>query len=187
MSLGYSNLEIPFGSKTHVKLMEAFGSRLRIARSGITQRSVKWSENEDMMKAYVKETDNDLLRKDARKRGQPNYTTIEVPYSYAVMLTLHTYMTSIFLSRNPIMQVSGRHGEAEQAVQAIEALLDYQITTGGALPQLYVWLLDPLRYGHGVIGHYWDEEIVTSTVITDKPKTFLGMEIPGTSQKVKET
>ena len=75
MSLRYSNLEIPFGSKTHVKLMEAFGSRLRIARSGITQRSVKWSENEDMMKAYVKETDNDLLRKDARKRGQPNYTS----------------------------------------------------------------------------------------------------------------
>jgi|SRR5687768_4904270 len=180
-------MEIPFGSKQHTQIISAFRERLKIARSGLSQRSDKWSENEDMLKAYIPASENDELRKQSRRSGQPQYTTIEVPYSYAMMLTLHTYLASIFLSRTPIMQVTGRHGESQQAEQSIEALLDYQLTAGGGLPALYVWLLDPLRYGHGVIGHYWDEELITTTQIVDKPKTFLGAEIPGTSQKVKET
>jgi hypothetical protein len=180
-------MEIPFGSKQHTQLISAFRERLKIARSGLNMRSDKWSENEDMLKAYVPASENDELRKVSRRSGQPQYTTIEVPYSYAMMLTLHTYLASIFLSRTPIMQVTGRHGESQQAEQCIEALLDYQLTAGGGIPALYVWLLDPLRYGHGVIGHYWDEELITTTQITEQPKTFLGAPIPGTKEKVRQT
>lgn len=187
MSLGTSNATIPFTSETHVKLMREFTTRLQLGRQGITNRSTKWKENEDMLKAYMPTSENDSMRKTARKAGTPQYTTIEVPYSYAMMLTIHTYLTTIFLSRTPIMQVAGRHGEAQQAEQAIEALLDYQIQVGGAIPVFYIWLLDPLRYGHGVIGQYWDEEMISTTVITEQPKTFLGMPLPGTKQKVKGT
>jgi hypothetical protein len=179
--------EIPFNSKQHTQIVNAFQDRLKLARNGLMLRSGKWSENEDMLKAYLPASENDMLRNNARKAGQPQYTTIEVPYSYAMMLTLHTYLASIFLSRTPIMQVTGRHGETQQAEQAIEALLDYQLTVGGGLPALYVWMLDPLRYGHGVLGHYWDEELITTTQIAEEPKLFFGTPIPGTTQKVKRT
>lgn len=188
MPLSTSNVTVPFGGQVHTKLLAAFRDRLKLARSGITQRSEKWKENENMLKAYIPASESDALRKTARKGGRPDYTTIEVPLSYAMMLTLHTYMTSIFMSRSPILQVSGRHGESQQAEQCIEALLDYQIGVGGAAPIFYVWLLDPLRYGHGVLGHYWDEELISSTVVEEVKPTFLGFEVPGaTPKKVKTT
>lgn len=176
-------MSIEIGSKTATDILSAFQDRLRMGRSGHNKRTGIWSQNEDMMKAYVPESDNDALRKQSRKNdGTPQYVTIEVPYSYAMMLTLHTYLTSIFLSRTPIQQVAGRHGESEQAEQCIEALLDYQITSGGNLPALYIWLLDPLRYGHGVIGQYWDEEQIAISVQQPVARQFLGKPIPGTER-----
>ena len=58
-----------------------------------------------------------------------DYVSIEVPYSYAVVMTLHTYISSVFLSK-PGFQVQARHGEPEMSVQAVEALLDYQCVAG---------------------------------------------------------
>jgi hypothetical protein len=63
--------------------------------------------------------------------------------------------------------------------QAVEALLDYQMTTGGGMVPLFVWLLDPGRFGHGVLGHYWDTERITTRKYVDEVPTFLGMPIPG--------
>lgn len=175
------NYGLDVGSDRHSKILSAFQDRLRLGRSGHNQRTTLWAQNEDVMKAYIPETDNDNLRKQAKKvDGNPQYTTIEVPYSYAMMLTLHTYLTSIFLSRTPIMQVSGRHGESQQAEQSIEALLDYQITTGGNIPALYIWILDPLRYGVGIVGQYWDDEQIAVSSRVPVAREFLGQPIPGT-------
>jgi hypothetical protein len=110
-----------------------------------------------------------------------------VPYSYATLLTAHTYMTSVFLSRSPILQMQGRHGEAQQGEQAIESLLDYQLTVGNALPNLYTWTLDPGKYGYGVLGHYWDEQTITSSEYVDEPVTFLGLAVPGKTQRKLKT
>lgn len=181
------SIDLKFGSKQHILILNAFKDRIRLARSALALRSVKWAESEDMMKAYLPVSENDRLRESARKGGKPQYTTIEVPYSYATMLTAHTYLTSVFLSRTPILQVQGRHGASQQAEQCLEALLDYQVTVGGALPALYIWLLDPLKYGYGVLGHYWDEEIITRSEYVEEPTTFLGVEVPGTAKKRLKT
>lgn len=177
------NYGFDIGSEKHRRILTAFQDRLRMGRTGHNLRTTQWSKNEDTMKAYVPESDNDALRKQSRTLdGTPQYTTIEVPYSYAMMLTLHTYLTSIFLSRTPIVQVSGRHGEDQQAEQSIEALLDYQITTGGNLPALYIWILDPLRYGIGVVGQYWDDEQIAVSTRLPVARQFLGQAIPGTEK-----
>lgn len=175
------NYGLDVGSPKHDQIISAFRDRLRMGRSEHNNRTTLWSQNEDVMKAYIPESDNDNLRQQSKKvDGKPQYTTIEVPYSYAMMLTLHTYLTSIFLSRTPIMQVSGRHGESQQAEQCIEALLDYQITTGGNIPALYIWILDPLRYGVGIIGQYWDDEQIAVSSRVPVARQFLGQPIPGT-------
>lgn len=164
-------------TKEHRRIIDAFKDRLRAGRRGLALRSEKWIQNENMMKAYLPTSDNDALRKTARKAGTPQYVTMEIPFSYSMMLTIHTYLSSIFLSRTPIVQVTGRHGESQQSEQCVEAILDYQIQTGGALPFMYVWLLDPLRYGHGILGHYWEKEIVTTTIKEEVPRTFLGIDL----------
>src|SRR5262249_24606588 len=66
----------------------------------------------------------------------------------------------VFLSRNPINQYAGRHGETEQQVMAVEALIDYQVQVGQMLVPLYFWLLDAGKYGIGIMMNYWEDEII---------------------------
>lgn len=175
---------IPFGSKLHQTVMQNFHSRLRLARDEQRKkREEQWRDSEDTFTAYMPEKDVDTVRKGKRKEGEVDYTTISIPYSYAMLLTAHTYYTSVFLSRDPILQLQGRHGEAQDAETAMESLLGYQLNTGGGMPALFIWLMDVGKYSHGVLGHYWDREEFNMTRIVEQPKTFLGMPIPGTLEK----
>jgi hypothetical protein len=148
-----------------------------MARSKRQGRYSQWKENEEEFAAYVPETDEDAIRKRKRDAGVPQYTTLHIPYSYAIAMTAHTYYTSVFLARNPVLQVAGRHGESEMQVQAMEALLDYQLQVGGMVLPLFFWLFDPIKYGEGFIGLYWDEEHVRCRKRIKRKKTFLGIQL----------
>jgi hypothetical protein len=177
---------IPYGSKLHNLVIKNFKGRYQLARDEQRKkREEEWKNSEDTYTAYMPETDVDRIRKDKRKGGETEYTTINIPYSYAMLLTAHTYYTSVFLARDPIFQLKGRHGESQTAETAMESLLDYQLQAGGGMPALFVWLMDIGKYSHGVLGHYWDKEEFTLTKMVDQPKMFLGMPIPGTSEKVQ--
>lgn len=179
---------IPFGSALHHKVLGNFKARKNMARDEQRKkREEAWKNSEDTYTAYMPESDVDRVRKDKRKAGQTEYTTISIPYSYAMLLTAHTYYTSVFLARDPIFQMKGRHGESQTAETAVESLLDYQLQAGGGMPALFVWLMDVGKYSHGVLGHYWDKEEFNMTTLVEQPKTFLGMPIPGTSEKVQKS
>lgn len=123
----------------------------------VDSKRAKWAEAEEKALMYVPDTEVMRKRKVAIAGGMPDYTTIQIPYSYAVLLSAHTYITSVFLARDPIFQYTGRHGESMQKTQAMEALIAYQVVNGGMLAPFYTWLYDMLKYGFGVVGTYWDE------------------------------
>lgn len=177
-------MHIPFGGKLHEKVLKEFQSRKRMARDEQRKkRESAWESSENIFTAYMPETDYDRTRKAKRAGGETEYTTISIPYSYAMLLTAHTYYTSVFLARDPIFQLKGRHGEAQDAETAMESLLDYQLTAGDNLVPLFIWLMDVGKYSHGVLGHYWWKETFSLTKTVEQPKTFLGVPIPGTSEK----
>lgn len=179
---------LQYGSPLHNKVISNFKARKKMARDEQRKkREEEWKRSEDIFTAYMPETDVDRVRSGKRKSGETEYTTISIPYSYAMLLTAHTYYTSVFLARDPIFQLKGRHGESQDAETAMESLLDYQLTAGGGMAALFVWLMDIGKYSHGVLGHYWDKEEYNMTRIVDKPKSFLGVPIPGTTEKVTET
>lgn len=161
-------------------------SRITMSREKMKNRYEKWANSEDQFAAYIPESAEDAIRKNKWDEGKPEYTTIVIPYSYAIAMTAHTYYTSVFLARNPLFQFSGRHGESEQQTQAMEALIDYQVQVGEMLVPLFMWLFDPVKYGVGWIGHYWDEQTVRCRTRVKRPRMFLGMPIPGTEETVEE-
>jgi hypothetical protein len=176
--------QIPFNSPLHKRVISEFKSRLNLARDAQrVKREQAWKESEDTFMAYLPETEEDTIRKGNRNGGLPQYTTITIPYSYAMLLTSHTYYTSVFLARNPILQMSGRHGESQTAESIVESLLDYQLTTGGGTPSLFIWLLDVGKYGYGVVGQYWDKEIITTSQYQEVAETFMGIPIPGKTKR----
>ncbi len=186
MAYGLS-LDLRYGSKLHDMLRRALIARIEFSEKKMARLWDKWEESEKLFALYVNETEADAARRTVREGGVPQYTTVTVPYSYATLLTAHTYWASVFLSRVPIFQFTARHGEPEMNVQAVEAIIDYQVTVGNMVPAFYFWLLDAGRYGFGVLGNYWAEEVANVTRIVERPKEFAGIPIPGTSEKVKET
>jgi len=175
--------EMKFGSQLHQDILTALTARLDFSRLRMTDFHDKWRKAEEAELAYMPTKDNDQLRKGKKEQGDPNYVTIVVPYNYALLQSAHTYWTSVFLSRQPVFQFQGRHGEGELQVQALESLIDYQLLVGEWLPPLFIWLHDVAKYGVGVLWSYWDETTETISKIVEQPKEIFGIPIPGTSER----
>lgn len=173
--------ELRFGTGSHEELSKKLYSRLSLSQKKFSGAHAQMAKNEEQFRAYIPETDVDAARRAKKSSGLPQYTTIEVPYSYAQVLATHTYITSVFLSRSPVLQFSGRHGESQQQEQCVEALLAYQMQQ--QMVQMFIWLLDPGKYGYSILGHYWDEEVIRVKEKTLETPSFMGMPIPGMKPK----
>jgi hypothetical protein len=153
------NREIAKGSALHQKLQKRIESRVKLGLREQSKHHDKWEKAENYTLAYMPESEADSVRRNRRENhGEPRYTTIQIPYSYAVLMSAHTYWTSTFFGRSPVHQYSGRHGEGEQQIQAMEALIGYQVEVGGSMGPYYIWLYDTGKYGGGVLGSYWTRE-----------------------------
>lgn len=170
---------IDAASPRHAKLVEELRVRKVNGWEARSQREQAWVDAENLFSGFVHETELDARKRSARElSGLPQYTTITIPYSYATLMTMHTYFSSVFLSRSPTLQVQGRHGESVEGEQALETLLDYQMVVGECLYPLYIWLMDGGKYGEGWICHYWCKESNMIPETVDVPDTFMGFSIP---------
>jgi hypothetical protein len=146
-----------------------------MAQKDQTDQHEIWRKAEERTLAYVKESDVDATSAEPRdNEGKPTYTTIQLPYSYALLMSAHTYWTSVFFGRSPMHQYTGRHGESEMQVQAIEALIDYQVEVGRMLGPYYIWFYDAGKYGCGILGEYWDVEKIAYGQLAELPDPNTG-------------
>lgn len=153
------SIDLDTKSELHKRLVKKIQSRVRLAEQEHQEKRQKWRQAEERTLAFLPESESDAVRRNKRSgRGMPQYTTIQIPYSYAVLMSAHTYWTSVFFARSPVHQFTGRHGEGEQQTQAMEALINYQVEVGQMLGPYYIWLYDAGKYGAGIIGQYWDRQ-----------------------------
>lgn len=182
-----SNLTLKYDTQKHNDIRDALRNREKHADHAVQNKSNDFSDAEEAFRAYMPTRTEDQTRKDNRADGKPEFTTLDIPMSYAILMSWHTYLSSVFLSRSPIIQLSGRHGEGEMQVQAMEAVMDYQTQTGGHLVPYYIWLMDAGKYGAGVVGTYWDEEIIQVSEIVEEQVTYLGIPLGDKKRKVKRS
>ena len=178
--------EIKFSSPEHARILEAVRQRRKMSFDGMSTRYSAWSDMEERFRAYIKPTEGDTKREQLKKEGKTQYVTLVVPYDYAILLTLHTYISSVFLARNPIFQYDARHDETSAQVDAVEAVINYQQTVGEWLVPLYVWLMDGPKYGLGIIGSDWCEESVVTTESSREPISYFGIPT-GRTRDVRRT
>jgi hypothetical protein len=178
-----------FSPDTEKFILGRISSRIKYSQSKRSDRIKQWQDAENKTLAYIPESDDDAIRRNARDNtGAQTYTTLQIPYSYATLMTAHTYMTSVFFSRSPVHQFSGRHGETEQQVAAVEALMSYQVETGAHLVPYYIWLYDAGKYGTAILEEFWtEEETQYSSVQMMEILGPDGQPIPGSGKKVQTT
>lgn len=163
-------LPVPVNSPLHADLIRRIESRMKIALRENMNRHDIWRQAEERCLAFLPESSADQVRRNKREnQGTPTFTTIQIPYSYGLLMSAHTYWTSVFFARNPVHQFSGRHGEAERQVLAVEALTAYQVETGGMLGPYYIWMYDAGKYGCGILGHYWCKETLSFGQLVEMP------------------
>jgi hypothetical protein len=182
-----ANFTLKYGSSKHTEIREAIRARIRHGQHAVSKKTDDYAEDEERFMAYMPTREDDVARKVKKNEGEPQFVTLDIPYSYAILLSWHTYQTSVFLSRSPVMQFAGRHGETEQQIQAMEAIMDYQTQVGEHLVPYYIWLMDAGKYGVGIVGNYWDEEIIQVSEIAEEEVSYLGIPISGKTRKVKRT
>src|SRR5262245_44050456 len=152
-------LNIPFESEVHQRLINRISQRMKLSRSKQGDRWETWMKAENKMVAYLHESAFDAKRRLQRDNaGKPVYTTIQLPYTYALVMTAHTYWTSVLFGRNPVHQFAGRNGTGEMQVQAMEGLIQYQVDVARMLAPYYLWLYDAGKYGMGIIGEWWQDK-----------------------------
>ena len=103
------NKELRYESPLHQKILDALRKRVDNSGNAISKKTSDFSENEDIFAGYIHETTADKVRKSKRDKGEPKFTTMKVPFSYAVLMSAHTYWTSALMGRDPVLQFAGRH------------------------------------------------------------------------------
>lgn len=167
--------EIKFGTEQHQKLRDAVWSRYLMSREALGERHRVWAEVEDLFRAYNPVDEEEANRQARQRTGEMTFAQVVVPFSYATLLSAHTYWSTVFLGRDPILQYTARHGEGQQKVQAVEAVIDYQVKVGEMLVPLYLWLLDAGKYGLGVLGVYWNQEMTAYSQYEMVSEDYLGV------------
>jgi len=182
------SIDCKYDSPLHQKILDAVKERKDFSKRKMTNFHCQWDAADDSMRAYIHERDVDRKRKDKKKfEGEVDYVTLEVPYTYAIIMTAHTYYTSVMLSRAPLWQYTARHGATQDSIMAVEAVMDYQLKSGQQLPVLYNWLYDMARYSLGIVGCYWEREEKIVCRYEMQQQTILGVPFGGTKKtKVEE-
>lgn len=179
--------KVAYGTPEHQAIVAALKQRIRMSKDKMSDVIDRYTKDEEAFRVYVNATENDKTRETLKAQGKPQYTTIHVPYTLAILWASHTYWTSVFLGRNPIWQFSARHGEPHKHIMAVEAMLDYQVYRGEHLIPYYVWLMDVGKYGRGIVGTYWAEEYgVRTQVVTEQPKIAGLLPIVGATPRKKK-
>jgi hypothetical protein len=175
--------ELKWGTENHDRIRDAVWERFRMSRDAFASRREAWARAEDIFAAYIPLSEEESARRAAARHGESVPYQIVVPFSYATLLSAHSYWTSVFLGRDIVFQYTARHGEGHQKVQAVESVIDYQVQVGRMLVPLYLWLLDAGKYGIGIVGNYWDEEVAQVSRYEEAPRTYLGIELPGETER----
>ncbi len=175
-----------FTTQAHKFILDAVLRRKNFSQDKMRERHNAWKRNEENFIAFMPEKDVDKQRRNLREvGGEPQYTTLRIPFDYAVLMSAHTYWTSVFLGRNPVLQYEGRNGAAEDGVLAVEAMMGYQVAVGRMLPQLYIWLLDVGKYGLAIAGSWWDKERIVVNREVEQADTFLGVDLGTTNTEMR--
>lgn len=163
------------GDSLHGRILAALLDRINLAETEVSDNFSRWQQAEKYYQMYKIKNTKDGKSIEKWREGDTDYKSVVMPYSYAQLLTAHAYMVNVFLNRDPIFQVDSLNGDGVQKELALESMLQYQVKAGEMEPKLMVWLLDALRYGVGIIGNYWHEEVIRTSEIVEEEEVVDGV------------
>lgn len=170
------------GSAVHEKLKQEIFNAANESYRVMQQRFYSWNQIDQSLTAYISADDAEekVQEDDGRKP-----ISIVVPYSYATMETILTYLVAAFL-QDPIFRYEGVGPEDVVGAMLLELAVGLQCNRAKVGLQLHTMLRDSLAYGIGVVTPSWFEEYGLREKVVDEPKfSLFGLNVG--SNKVRKT
>jgi len=154
-------------SPQHERMLQHLLARIRYSKSKMQDFYPRWRANELLLQAYIGLSDYDAMLKQMEEdRGGPGVAVeINVPFAWATVNTIVTYLFHMLGGRNPIFSVGSYRPEQVVRAKHMEMLLQYGADYTKFLRTLYFFLMDGETYGLAVLRTMWKKEIKTSSIL----------------------
>ncbi len=149
------------GSDLHNKLVTKIYNRAKDSHAEMSKRFPVWKVIDQSLTAYISTDDAENLLKASDERKP---VSIVVPYSYATLETLLTYMTAAFLDE-PIFKYEGTGPEDVVGAMMLEKVIEIQCAKAKAALNLHTTFRDGFSYGFGVVAPSWTRRWGKRTVV----------------------
>lgn len=174
------------GSKEHQKVLDYLLKRLNMSERAMSNFYPRWKINEIKVQAYINLKKWEKVLKEANDSGEaPKVVSVVVPYSYATLQTIVTYLAHTFIGRKPMFQVGTYKKEAVSGAKWMETVLQYNAEHINLVRHIYQFLQDGELYGVGIMRTKWREDKAMRTVWAERPKWSF-MNINMGTEKVRQ-
>jgi len=144
------------GSSDHQRVLDYLLARLNTSEKAMEEFYPRWSVSEMKIQAYIDLPEWEKVLKNLTDEGKPpKLTRIVVPYSFATISTITTFLLHAFTGRRPLFQVSAWKGEHFEAAQNMEHKLQYDSDHTRLIKHLWGFLQDTQTYGLGAMLCLW--------------------------------
>lgn len=153
------------------RIATAVRNRIRASEQRWSGRHVRWRESERLYRGF-RYADAEDKHTSSRSLTQ-GVQKIVVPYTYAQIQSILSFLITVFTDRKPIFPVEPI-GDYVKAAMMHEHLLEYQMDRmrPRGLLILIQWMFDALRYDWGVIKNVWTIREWPQLVRTFAPDLF---------------
>lgn len=150
-------------SVLHGKLLTKLNQRIQESSQEITKRHKSWKKIDQTLTAYIPtdEAEDKVKEKDSRKP-----VSIVIPYSFATLETLLTYLVAAFLDY-PIFRYEGSSPEDRFGAILLEKAVEVQSRRAKMALYLLTTFRDAWAYGIGAVAPYWDKQWGKRTRMVD--------------------
>ncbi len=172
----------------HAFVLKYLLTRLEMAEEAMRNFYPRWQVNEKKHQAYINLPDWEKELKALNNSGEPaKVVSITVPYAFATISTIVTYLMQTFTGRKPMFQVGSNKAESAEGSRNMEIALQYQADHVRLIKHLFQFLQDGELYGVGILKTKWKRVTSRRTVWKAGPITrMFGSVFQGKPQKVKE-
>lgn len=159
------------GSPEHQRVLDYLLKRLEMSERAMSKFHSRWKVNEMKVQAYINLKKWEQVLKDANEKGEaPKVVSVVVPYSFATLQTIVTYLAHSFMGRKPMFQIGTYKKESTLGAKWMETVLQYNAEHTNLVRHLFQFLQDGEMYGVAILRTKWREEKAMRTVWTERPK-----------------
>jgi len=155
-------LDLKPGSPLHKDLVDKIKRRAQDSHTLMRDRYPQWRQTDRVLQAYVPpsrrhRSDDRSPEEESSAERSAKYNRIVMPYSFANLETMLTYMMTAFL-QDPILKYEGVGPDDQLGAMKMQLLIKLHSRRSNMGLALHTMFRDAFSYGIGVVAPKWDRQ-----------------------------